>query len=318
MIVLLFMFVMNAQFAESDQFFDDYCSARKTNSIKGVFVMMVFVSHFRGYVTLTDSDSIAIQVVSFLGQQMVAPFLFYSGFGVMESIKRKGLPYVKQLPMHRALRTLLHFDVAVVLFLLMRIVLQDSTALRTFLLALVCWTSIGNSNWYIFAMVSLYIITAVSFLIFRKNHYLAAICLTVLSIALILLLTPYRPDYCYNTILCYVAGAWYSLFRKYVEKIVMRNDIVYCLTLVVIFVVWQWVGIRAKWNEWAYQLKAVLFAVLLVGISMKIRLDNAFLRFLGNHTFSIYMLQRLPMSFLSRNGMYSGGGTYPFSWCASC
>lgn len=131
MLVLLFLFAVNAKMAEADQFFDDYCSPRKSNALKGIFVVMVFISHFRGYVTLTDADLIASKVISFLGQQMVAPFLFYSGYGVVESIKRKGLPYVKKLPVHRALRTLLHFDVAVLLFLVMRIILRESTTLRT-------------------------------------------------------------------------------------------------------------------------------------------------------------------------------------------
>lgn len=304
MIILLFMFAINAKVAESGQYFDDYCSPKKSNALKGIFVMMVFVSHFRGYVTLTDADTIAVKVVSFLGQQMVAPFLFYSGYGVVESIKKKGLPYVKKLPVHRALKTLLHFDIAVLFFLLMRFILRKPTTLSTFLLALVGWTSLGNSNWYIFAMVALYLITAISFFLFRKNHYLAAVCVTALSLVLILLLTPYRPNYCYNTILCYVMGVWYSLLREHVEKIVMRNDIIYCLALVFFFMSHHWIGERSQWNDWAYQIYAMLFVVLLVGASMKVSLDNAILQFLGKHTFSIYILQRLPMWFLSSKGVY--------------
>lgn len=161
----------------------------------------------------------------------------------------------------------------------------------------------------------LYLITAVSFLIFRKSHYLAAACLTALSLGLILLLIPNRPDCWHNTILCYVLGVWYSLLRDRVEKIVMRNDIVYCLALAAAFAAWHWVGVRAKWNDWAYQLKAVLFVVLLVGVSMKLCLDNAFLQFLGKHTFSIYILQRLPMRFLSSKGVYAEDNVALFIVC---
>lgn len=71
MLVLLFLFAVNAKMAEADQFFDDYCSPRKSNALKGIFVVMVFISHFRGYVTLTDADLIASKVISFLGQQLV-------------------------------------------------------------------------------------------------------------------------------------------------------------------------------------------------------------------------------------------------------
>ena len=55
---------------------------------------------------------------------MVAPFLFWSGFGVMESIRRKGEAYVRALPVNRGLRTLIHFDCALLLFLLVRFIIR--------------------------------------------------------------------------------------------------------------------------------------------------------------------------------------------------
>lgn len=306
MIVLLFMCAVGVKFAEPDQYFNDCCSVSKSNALKGVFVLMVFVSHFRGYITLTESDQVAVDVVVYLGQLMVAPFLFYSGYGVMESIRRKGLTYVRKLPVHRALKTLLHFDIAVLLFLLMNFILGREVALGKFLLSLVCWTSLGNSNWYIFAMVALYLITAFSFIVVRKNHYISAIVTTVLSIALIIVLMPYRPAYCYNTVLCYCLGVWYSLLREQIEKLVMRSDLLYFAALAFVFVVYRWISHRIGVSSWVYQLYAMLFVILVALCSMKVSLDNGFLQFLGKHTFSIYILQRLPMWYLSQKGYYKG------------
>lgn len=47
---------------------------------------------------------------------------------------------------------------------------------------------------------------------------------------------------------------------------------------------------------------ACAFAGLLVLLTMKIKPGNSVLTFLGNHVFSIYILQRIPMMVLSRLG----------------
>lgn len=56
-------------------------------------------------------------------QLVVVMFLFYSGYGVGESFKRKGDGYVKSMPRHRILATLLNFDVAVIVFILLGLAL---------------------------------------------------------------------------------------------------------------------------------------------------------------------------------------------------
>lgn len=306
MIVLLLMCAAGITFAEPGKYYTDYCSPRKSNALKGIFVLIVFVSHIRAYMPINAGDKVAVTVVTFLGQLMVVPFLFYSGYGVMESIRKKGIAYTKKLPVHRALKTLLHFDIAVLLYLVLNFVLGREVTLKNFLLSLVCWKSIGNSNWYIFAMVAVYLITAASFLTVRKTHYLAAALTTALSVVLIVILMPYRPDYCYNTILCYCLGMWYSLFREKIEALVMRNEIMYFAVLAVVFVAFRWVSHRTAVSTWVYQGYAMLFMILVSVLGMKVSLDNGFLQFLGKHTFSIYILQRIPMMLLSNLGLYQG------------
>lgn len=304
-IILLCLCAHGTKIAAPEQFNEDYLSPHRTNCIKGFFVLMVFVSHFRGYVTLTDSDSIAVSIVRYLGQLMVAPFLFYSGYGIMESIQRKGFAYVKQIPVQRAIKTLIHFDIAVLLFLIVRFFLGKIYPLKHVLLALAGWTSLGNSNWYIFAIVSLYFITAFCCFLFRKNKYLSACVITGLSILLCRILSPYRPDYCYNTILCYVLGVWYSLLHDRIEKIVMRRDILFFAALAVAFAVYHRLAGYVNKSTWIYQLYAMLFMILLVGISMKIEFSSPFLDFLGKHVFSIYILQRIPMMIMNNMGIYA-------------
>ena len=61
--------------------------------------------------------------------------------------------------------------------------------LPQFLLSLVCWESIGNSNWFIFAILVLYLITTASFLLVRKNRWGAAAVATLLTVAVMAVLS---------------------------------------------------------------------------------------------------------------------------------
>lgn len=69
---------------------NDYLSKDNSNCIKGIFVLIVFYSHLATYFEpLYSKDFLMLNFRNFLGQLMVAPFLFYSGYGVYESIKKK-------------------------------------------------------------------------------------------------------------------------------------------------------------------------------------------------------------------------------------
>jgi len=309
MTAIMVLFVMfcfvGLKFAPKDSFHEDYISPEKTASIKGVFVAIVFFCHCASYLTLDGPyDPIFQEARRGVKQLLVTLFLFYSGYGITESIRRKGMDYVKKIPVHRFLKTLLHFDIAVLLFALLNFIMGYEFNWKVFLPSLIGWSSIGNSNWYIFAILVTYIITFLSFVIFRKNHWLAAILSTALCFATIFILQPYRQPVFFNTLLCYPLGIWYSLLRRPIEKLVMRHNAVYYAALALVFMAFYWFYGRSNKGLWYYEAMSVLFAVLIVGVSMKVSLNNGLLNFLGSHVFSIYILQRLPMRLFVRYEMY--------------
>ena len=75
-------------------FFTDYITKEQCNNIKGIFILLVFISHSlqyidkAGYVNDNILDVIFTKCSSVMGQLIVVMFLFYSGFGIMESVKR--------------------------------------------------------------------------------------------------------------------------------------------------------------------------------------------------------------------------------------
>ena len=93
----------------------------------------------------------------------IAMFLFYSGYGVMESIKKKGNHYIDAIPRTRVLATLINFDIAVALFAFISLISSQDYTFSHYLLSFIGWKSVGNSNWYIFVIILCYLIVFISF-----------------------------------------------------------------------------------------------------------------------------------------------------------
>ena len=160
MLVVLIVFVLLILTSINVSKNDLSCSLSicQTQTIKGIFVITIFFSHFCSYVVFDKWFDIPLRdYCRWFGQLMVAPFLFYSGYGIFESVKLKGLDYVRFFPKKRILKTLLHFDLAVVLFLVLDVYIQKKVSVSNFMFALIGWESIGNSNWFVFAILCLYI-----------------------------------------------------------------------------------------------------------------------------------------------------------------
>ena len=86
-LLVLIIFVTNKQRSYDPA---SALSVSTTQSIKGFFVITVFFSHFCSYVTLDKWYDTPMQAYChWLGQLMVVPFFFYSGYGIFESVQKK-------------------------------------------------------------------------------------------------------------------------------------------------------------------------------------------------------------------------------------
>lgn len=309
--MLVFVFIValvifyELKIADGNEFHRDYISPKSTASVNGLFTILIFLSHSVQYIELDGVlDTPYATLKSSLGQMVVVTFLFYSGYGIMESIKKKGTDYVKSIPTKRFLKVLYHMAIAVTMFLILNLILGIKYDLKRILLAYTGWTAIGNSNWYIFAVLVLYVITFISFIIFRKNHYLAVIGVTVLSAAYVYILMYYDIDsWYYDTVIMFSMGMWYSLLRDKIEKVIMKNDLVYTIVGGITVALYYLFFLKRKSGiEW-YTAWAIMFMALVVLFTMKMKIGNRILDWFGAHIFSVYILQRIPMIILKHLGL---------------
>lgn len=285
----------------------DYIGKVQCNAIKGICIVLVFIRHIKGYLDGMGYDDgfilerMAIFINANTMQYLVVPFLFFSGYGVAESLQEKGCTYVNSMPKKRLLSTLLNFDVAVVLFMVLNLILDRDFTLEEGLLSLIGWKSIGNSNWYIFAILFLYLATYLGYKhrsntkpIGYSNGGMVMILLlvSVYVLAMILLKKPHW----YNTIFCYPLGMFYSIYKKNCESYVTKNYSWLTIVLVVIFLISF--GVTRVWMPF-HIVSSLVLCALVICISMKVSFKNNALVWMGANLFPLYIYQRVPMLVLS-------------------
>lgn len=295
-IVLLFICLYRINF-NLKGFNSDYLLKDKTNSIKGIFILLVIINHSMSYMNYEYNHNSIGNSLFFLcgciGQLVVVMFLFYSGYGVGESYKKKGLSYIKSIPKHRFLGTLLNFDIAVSFFIILNLLLGLSLTTQRCLLSLVGWESVGNSNWYIFVILLCYLATFIVLILPIKHSLLQFVALFALCFVCLIILSYSKQEYWYDTILCYPVGFLYSLQKESIESFLKKYYwpiIALLLTLFFILIHFPEDSLCLRFNT-----ISILFAIIVVMITMKVGVDNNCLRWFGKNLFPVYIYMRLPM-----------------------
>lgn len=271
-------------------------SREHTLAIKGVFVLTVFFSHFCSYVSFDRwFDIPMLRWCRWWGQLMVVPFLFYSGYGVFESVRKKGAAYVGAFPRKRILKTLVHFDMAVLLFLAFDVFFApDRLSCPAILESLVAWDSLGNSNWFVFVILCAYLFCWLGFFLFKGDRFRAFLTTTVLCLCYIAVVSHFKDSWWWDTILAFPLGCAASLWK---DKLVLAEKTlpwVACSALACIALA----AVKRGWiPDFHGQIALVASMAAIVLLSMRFALKGKILTWCGQQVFGIYILQRLPMEF---------------------
>ena len=281
--------------------------------MNGVFIWLVFLRHFSQYhPTMGGMDAWLLEH-DCLGQLIVAPFFFFSGWGIMSSLQKKGKGYVRQLVQSRFPGLWVKFAIAVLLFAMLQWLLGVEYPWQRVMISLTGWKSVGNSAWFVFMTLLLYLWVAVAFcMVPPQKQWLGIGAMVLLVGGTVYVFGMLKPLYWYNTLLCFPAGmVWLLLHKKLSEKILQCG---WLASLVCVPAGW-WLymhgGGMAKglpllsfWcGNMLVNAGAVLFALgvaLLTGsISLAAPRLSVFGRILawcgGPALFYLYIYQRMPM-----------------------
>ena len=280
-------------------------SRERTSALNGFFVLLVFLSHAVTYAQLSGPlDSVYLFVKLQLDQLVVAPFLFFSGYGVLCSFRNQGKDYLRRFPLHRFTRVLAQSELAVLLFLLTDFLIGKRYPLSRVLLSFTFWENIGNSNWYLFVVLALYVLVFVSFSLFQNRLAAAVSSVSVLSVLLVFVLRFAGKDpWWYNTLLLFPLGMWFALCKPWLEAKIFRNTARTLLALAACFGAFLGLHFLRGKGFVFYELWAAAFMGCDVLVMTRVRFENRLLRFFGRHVFGIFILQRIPMLVFSHLGL---------------
>lgn len=277
-----------------------YMSKDCTNVVKGLFIGLIFMSHLQDYVRNSGyaynalGDHLMLSIQSHMGQLVVVMFLFYSGYGIMESYKHKGAGYVKTMPRKRLLGTLLNFDVAVLFFIVLNLILCRELTPSQCLLSLTAWDSVGNSNWYIFVILLCYLFAYICLRIdCAGRRSLAIIVFISLSLISYIILAKTRGTWWYDTFFSFSAGMTFSLYKAKIEKIIDRKYWLVLLAVAILFIL-AYVFPKGL-HGLRHNAVSICFAMLIVILTRKVELRSRPLMWMGKNLFPLYIYQRISM-----------------------
>jgi hypothetical protein len=159
--------------------------------------------------------------------------------------------------------------------------------------SIICWDTIGNSNWYIFDILLCYFISFTSFRFFRKKALLVSLFLFILVVCI---LSFVKQPWWSNTLFSFFAGIHFSIHKDLYLTFFRKKYWTSLLVSAFSFVVLYGTTFIVPVGKIAiYNAASIVFAWLIILLTMKIRISNKIIIWLGVNLFPLYIYQRIPM-----------------------
>lgn len=298
LIFVLFCFITaNYKNPFSKEYQTDFLSRESTSMINGIFVFLVFLAHFSQYIDdWWKYDSLFTKFFNLLGECVVCSFLFYSGYGMMEQIKRDKNLYLHKLMIKRLPSLWMKFSICVLLYVILAFIKKTDLIVGKVVLSFFGLSSVGNSAWYIFYMLFAYIAIYLSFR-FIKNSKISLAILFLIFIIYTGIIYHVKFDSPAYYLVSFVLpfGILFSIFK---EKflVIFENHYIVAFLLSILLYVFTFIGRHyLRLGGWSYSFTAIAFTVVLILFTFKVQFKNKIIQYLGKHIFEIFILQRIPM-----------------------
>ncbi len=302
--------------AGSKEYFDDNFNVGQSNALKGLCAIFVIFHHLCTYLADVYREFFVFEKIGFL---MVAMFFFISGYGLMYGVLNKK-NYLKGFFSKRILTILIPYYIINLFYILSKYIIKILD--KTYIIR----SLFGYYQWYVMAILILYIGFWICFKIF-KNKY-GATAVTIYTFAYVM--TMYilykffnMTDFgfwWYNSILCFVLGIWYckfksiinEFFKKHYGKILAITGTVFAVTL-------KYTSL--KYNESTLPLLLAeivcssVFVIIIMMLSMKIQLGNKLISICGKLSLELYLSHALFIFFLRSDINIWGHNVYLSTDC---
>lgn len=276
-----------------------------SQSINGFFVITVFLSHFGSYMTLTSKIDVAAQsfIAIVIGQTMVMTFFVFSGYGIYSSMVNS--PDTRNVDMLTRMKKLLaNIVLAMSIYIVYNLIVGNHYSIYEILFSFTGWTSIGNSNWYIFTILILYILMFLCFNLMKNDRH-SIVLLFVSTAIYAFLISSIKPDYWVNTIVAFPLGVLIKFNEARILKFLAPKykSIMVFLIILVSYIILK-LNFKSTWVVYNFETALLLGLCTIVSIHFKIRSRQLML--ISRYVFEIYIYQRLVFDFYFKVSQNTG------------
>lgn len=308
------------------EFHEDFLSLQVSKGILGISAILIILHHIsQKFGTSTSAG--ALHVLEDFGVCFVGLFFFFSGYGLMKSVRKKD-NYLKGFLKKRYASILIPFYVCIIIFVLYNIWKGAKYNSHDFLNFLSGWILLNTHMWYIVEIAVLYL----AFYIVNRLVKNKGVMIGIMAVLVILMMIGslllghgkywFQGEWWYNTSFLFVIGMMIANWEEPIVAFVKRWYYLVLIVFVGLYIVfykatmymlkahsyWSEVpgvtkGYQDKFMTLSCQLPMVIaFVLLILLITMKIQFKNKILDFLGMISLEIYLLHGLFLDLFSTPG----------------
>ena len=287
---------------------DDYLSITTSRVYKGLLALVVVFHHL----AQRTKNGVLFHPFSGVGYLAVSVFFFFSGYGLQKSYM-KSEDYKRRFLLYRLPKVLIPYIIVTFLYWIMNFIMGDIYTIKEIIItAIIEGLPIDSNSWYIISIIAFYSVFWVLMLLFQKHYFLMILgaCLWYILYVIYCLKMGYG-EYWFNASHLLIVGMFWAIYEKKILDIIEGHYFFITVTIWLFFCflicmsnkIFLLIPIKGI-GFICTVLKAILFTVGVLLFSLKFKVSNQILDFLGKISFEIYMLHGLFITILRSNIIY--------------
>lgn len=271
-----------------------YLSKETCNMIRGVAAFIIVLHHLSGYISFGKPLDFIFKNI---GALMATVFFFYSGYGLMYNLKNKE-GYIQSFARKRLPSVIIPYVLATIFYVLYQLFTGTFQGFAYYLSEMKKGYTLVPYSWYVIVIIILYCIFYISFrwLTIEKGLFLCFL----LNIGYMLIVNAIGfGEWWYNTCFAFFFGIVFSMYYNKADFFLQKKPVLKFLGFSFLFLI---LLVSGKQFSQVYvlmiikSLRAVVFCICVLYISMLLPKRVKLFELLGNLSFEIYLYQGFAIS----------------------
>ncbi len=278
-----------------------------TCRIKGIFAIFVLLHHLYQFSGLIQNQYIGL-IFQSMGYLSVSVFFFLSGYGVMESYRKKGDSYIFKFPRKHILPFYVNCVILIAIYTVFQtFVLGQAFDLKTFVLSFIWGSTVIPGGWYLQTILIVYLAIYCIFRFVKTDYrkvYIFAFFLLIYTVFCIITQAALTR---YEAIFAVLLGVIWSMKKSHIDKEMQKRYLFYLssafglfciLFLIAHLAIPRFLSVPVK------MLSSVVFVWLILLLLMKLPLRLKIMDILGRYFFEIYVTQGIALTLFRSRVIY--------------